>query len=110
MKDEKLYIVHMVEVSERIFEYAKDGKVNFLSDTKTQDAVIRNFEILGEAAKRVPQRVKALSKDIPWNLLAGFRDILIHQYAGVDLEQVWIPRRAGFATSVRSSSNTLDPI
>lgn len=71
MKDEKLY------------------RESFLRDTKTQDAVIRNFEIIGESAKRVSQVTRNRAPKIPWTRIAGFRDILIHQYEGVDLEEVW---------------------
>ena len=65
------------------------GRAAFLQDEKTQDAVIRNFEIIGEAAKRVSDNGKQLAPTIPWSRIAGFRDVLIHQYEGVDLEQVW---------------------
>jgi len=55
----------------------------------TQDAVIRNFEIIGEAAKRVPETYRKRHLQIPWRLMAGFRDVLIHAYEGVDLKRVW---------------------
>lgn len=54
-----------------------------------QDASIRNFEIVGEAAKRVSPALQAAHPEIPWADLAGFRDVLIHQYFRVDLEIVW---------------------
>ena len=90
MKEQKLYIVHMIECAERILSYTTpvDRRV-FLSDFKTQDAVIRNFEIIGEAAKRVSQQTRDLAPSIPWKRIAGFRDVLIHQYEGVDVEQLW---------------------
>jgi uncharacterized protein with HEPN domain len=55
----------------------------------TQDAVIRNFEIMGEAAKRVPEAYRRRHPEIPWRLMAGFRDVLIHAYEGIDLKRVW---------------------
>src|SRR5262249_13748499 len=58
-------------------------------DTMTQDAVIRNFEIIGEAAKRVPEAYRRRYPEIPWRLMAGFRDVLIHAYEGIDLYSVW---------------------
>ncbi len=61
----------------------------FSSDKKTINAVIRSLEIMGEAAKRVPDHVKEKYPDIPWKRMAGMRDKLIHEYSGVDLEIVW---------------------
>ena len=54
-----------------------------------QDAVIRNFEVIGEAAQRIPEQFRVVHAAIPWRLMAGFRDVLIHDYEGVDLERVW---------------------
>jgi uncharacterized protein with HEPN domain len=54
-----------------------------------QDAVIRNFEIIDEAAKRVPEAYRRAHSQIPWRLMDGFRDVLIHAYEGVDLKRVW---------------------
>jgi uncharacterized protein with HEPN domain len=53
------------------------------------DAVIRNFEIIGEAVKKIPKSVKKKHADVEWNEAAGFRDVLIHDYFGIDLEAVW---------------------
>jgi len=58
-------------------------------DERTQDAVIRNFEVIGEPIKRIPEEYKQNHPTIPWRALAGFRDVLIHQYEGVSLPEVW---------------------
>jgi uncharacterized protein with HEPN domain len=89
VKDTRLYIVQMLERGARIAAYTIGGRAEFLRDLKTQDAVVRSFEVLGEAAKRVPEPVRELAPDIPWKRIAGFRDVLIHDYEGVDLEEVW---------------------
>lgn len=61
----------------------------FSKDKKTLNAVIRSLEIMGEAAKQVPEAIRARHPDIPWKRIAGMRDKLIHEYAGVDLEIIW---------------------
>lgn len=88
-KDPRVYLAHILERAIRIEEYLRDGEAAFMRDTKTQDAVIRNFEIIGEAAKRVPAEYRAEHPSIPWQLMTGFRDVLIHGYVGVDLGRVW---------------------
>jgi uncharacterized protein with HEPN domain len=61
----------------------------FVADNKTQDAVIRNLEILGEATKNLSDEFRAAQPDIPWSSMAGTRDRLIHHYFGVNLDIVW---------------------
>ncbi len=89
MKDDRLYLLHILECVKRIEAYTTGGRDEFMQDTRTQDAVVRNFEIVGEAAKRISQATRDLAPDIPWRRLGGFRDILIHQYEGVDVHEVW---------------------
>ena len=62
---------------------------SFAKDRKTVNAVIRSLEVMGEAAKRIPDEVRTNHPEIPWKRMAGVRDKLIHEYAGVDLEMVW---------------------
>jgi len=89
MKGSHLYLVHMVEALEKIEIFTEGGKDVFLSDILIQDAVYRNFEVIGEAAKRVPDDIRSLITDVPWRQVSGLRDALIHQYDGIDPVEVW---------------------
>jgi len=89
MKDPRLHLLHILECVTRVRTYTVGGYTVFLDDVRTQDAVIRNFEMIGEAVKRLPERVRLAAPDVPWRRLAGFRDVLIHQYDSVDVDEVW---------------------
>lgn len=88
-KDPRVYLVQILERIDRVREYTVEGKNAFFADPRTQDAVIRNFEVIGEAAKRIPDAYRKEHPAIPWRELAGFRDVLIHQYDGVSADEVW---------------------
>lgn len=89
MKDPRVYLAQILECLQRIATYTAGGREAFSAERLIQDAVIRNFEIIGEAAKRVPEEYRHAHPEIPWRGLATFRDVLIHQYEGVDLGKVW---------------------
>jgi uncharacterized protein with HEPN domain len=89
MKDDRLYLEHIRQAAEKIATFCAAGQDEFLRNPMLHDAVVRNFEIIGEAAKRLSEEAKRKTPDVPWRQVAGFRDILIHQYMGVDLEEVW---------------------
>jgi len=89
MTDDRLYLAHIQQAIQKVLSYCQAGQEEFLRNTLIQDAVIRNFEIIGEAAKRLSDAAKSRRPDVPWRRVAGFRDILIHQYMGVDPREVW---------------------
>ncbi|MCK9441950.1 MAG: DUF86 domain-containing protein [Methanothrix sp.] len=89
MKDDKLYLIHIWECIQRIESYSAEGKVAFLASNMMQDAIIRNFEIIGEATKHLSPELRQSHPEIQWRGLAGFRDVLIHNYMGVDLDEIW---------------------
>ena len=67
---------------------------DFKTDDKTMFALIRALENVGEATKRIPKTIRNQYQDIPWKDMAGMRDVLIHDYFGVDLEQVWLTAKS----------------
>lgn len=90
MRDVQVYIEDIIDAINSIEAYTKDLTYeDFVSDRKTVDAVIRNFEIIGEATKQVPLSVRREYPKVPWRDMAGMRDKLIHGYFGVQLDVVW---------------------
>ena len=89
MKDDNLYLDHIQQAIERIESYTTTGAESFREDTKTQDAVIRNLQVIGVAAKRISLETHARSPGVPWRDIAGLRDRVVHHYFGVSLDIVW---------------------
>lgn len=90
LRDYKTYLDDIGESIGKISRYTNGLTIETLaSDEKTLDAVIRNLEIIGEAAKNVPIEIRRQYPEIEWKKVAGLRDILIHRYFGVDLEIIW---------------------
>jgi uncharacterized protein with HEPN domain len=87
-KDNSLYVDHMLECIERIEEYTID-KEQFTRSRLVQDAVIRNLQVLAESSQRLSEATKKQIPEIPWRSISGFRNILVHDYLGVDLELNW---------------------
>ena len=86
----KLRIEDILEAVERIERYTEGLRYDqWQTDQKTIDAVIRNIEVIGEAAKHVPPDVQKMFPEIPWGKMKGIRNILIHEYFGVDIEVLW---------------------
>lgn len=89
MTDDRTYLGHILDSIQRVEAYTRDGRAVFMVSTLIQDAVVRNFEIIGEATKRLTPALTASRPDIEWRRVAGFRDVLIHRYASIDLTAVW---------------------
>ncbi|MGQ0666328.1 MAG: HepT-like ribonuclease domain-containing protein [Nitrospiraceae bacterium] len=80
----------MLEATRKIMAYTGSlSKAAFLEDEKTFDAVVRNLEIIGEAVKKLPEDLRTQHPALEWKKMAGLRDILIHEYFGLDADIVW---------------------
>ena len=89
-RDYGLYLDDILEAIDRIHQYVQGMDENdFRSDRKTQDAVIRNLEIIGEAARNLPDSLRSEDVEIEWRKIVGLRNILAHEYFGVSVPIVW---------------------
>jgi uncharacterized protein with HEPN domain len=90
MRDYKLYLTDILAAMESIERFIGEMTFEeFQKDDKTASAVIRKFEIIGEASRNIPDEIKRRHREVPWKEMAGMRDRLIHAYFGVDYNLVW---------------------
>ena len=90
-RDPRLLIGDILESANKILDYIKGQSFDyFTKDSKKVDAVIRNFEIIGEAANRLPEEFKESFPEVDWHRIRGFRNRIVHDYFGIDYSIVWI--------------------
>jgi uncharacterized protein with HEPN domain len=83
-------LAHMRDCLDRILEYTNAERSRFDASRLVQDGVIRNLQTLAESSQRLSSEIKATEPQIPWRELAGFRNVIVHGYLGVDLGAVWL--------------------
>lgn len=89
-RDWRVYIEDIITAIEKIERYTANQSIDtFLSNEEKQDAVIRNLEVIGEAAGKVPEVVREKAPTVEWRKIIGLRNILIHEYFGVSIPMVW---------------------
>ncbi len=89
MKDDRVYLKHILRCIARIEEYTTAGRESFFSSHLIQDGVIRNLQTLAESSQRLSEHTRMSQPSVDWKSLAGFRNVLVHDYLGVDLEYVY---------------------
>lgn len=89
MKDDRIYIDHILECVEWITQYTGEGRDAFFSDRKTQSATLRELQTLAESTRRLSNELREAHPEVPWESISGFRNVLVHDYLGIRLERIW---------------------
>ena len=89
MKDDRLYLEHILDCIRRIEDYTTGDKNLFMESAMVQDAVTRNLQTMAESTQRLSDELKSSHPAVDWNAISGFRNILVHDYLGLDLELMW---------------------
>jgi len=110
-RSSRLLLEDLLLSIEKITEYTSGLSFdNFLEDSKTSDAVIRNFEIIGEAANRLPDEMKEKFPEIDWYRIRGFRNRIVHDYMGIDYQMVWLIKENYLPKLKAQIQNILDSL
>lgn len=89
MKDDRVYLRHILECLDAIQEYTKEGQGVFLTDRKTQKATLRELQELAESTQRLSPDLKERYPEVPWRDIGGFRNVVVHDYLGLNLFRIW---------------------
>jgi uncharacterized protein with HEPN domain len=109
-KPDRIYLEHILECIALIQDYTRNGKAEFMASALVQDAVLRRLQTMAESTQRLSEALKEKAPAVDWRALAGFRNVLVHDYlGGIDLEQVWSAVEqylSGLEAAVRSLIKT----
>lgn len=87
---DRVYLGHILDCTTLIQTYTRTGKADFMANSLVQDAVLRRLQTMAESTQRLSEALKSKAPAIDWRALAGFRNVLVHDYlGGIDLEQIW---------------------
>lgn len=89
MKDDRLYLLHIRECIQHIEDYVEEGRQAFLTKPMVHDAVLRRLHTMAESTQRLSEPLKERHPNVPWREIAGFRNVVVHDYLGIDLEAAW---------------------
>lgn len=89
MKDDRVYLRHILDCIRRIEENVAEGRDCFLESHTLQDAVLRNLQTMAESTQRISDDLKATHPEVEWHRVAAFRNVLVHDYLGIDVEKIW---------------------
>ena len=90
MKNDRVYLEYILERIRRIEEDVASGRESFMNSHTIQDAVLRNLQTLAESCQRLSEQFKQNHPEVEWKKLSAFRNVLVHDYLGIDLNQIWI--------------------
>jgi uncharacterized protein with HEPN domain len=89
MKDDTVYLHHIMDSIRRVEENVKEGRERFMASHTLQDAVIRNLQTMAESTQRLSDDLKETHSEIEWYRITAFRNVLVHDYLGIDIERIW---------------------
>lgn len=89
MKEDRVYLNHILECLDWIGRFTAAGREEFLSDRKTESAVLRELQVMAESTQRLSKELKDSHPQVSWQGIAGFRNVLVHDYLGIKPERIW---------------------
>jgi uncharacterized protein with HEPN domain len=89
MKDDRAYLNYILECIQNIEEYTVGGYAQFINSRLHQDAILRKLQVIAESTQHLSEKFKAKHSEIEWQSIAAFRNVLVHDYLGIDLDEIW---------------------